>query len=96
MKGGKNKTKGHKKKTRIVYGRTDSFQFKQLIKYDASLVDNRILEISVWQKQGGLKGKIALGTTEIVLANLDLAHIQTSWYNLRPYDVVVNSSIDEG
>lgn len=69
--------------------------FKQLIKYDGSLVDNKSLEVSVWQKQGGLKGKMPIGFTEIRLNELNLGQPQVSWYNLRSMDAVCSSSIED-
>lgn len=72
--------------------------FKQTIKYDGSLVDNKLLEISVWVKlRGSLRGKVPIGFTEIRLNDLNLGSQQqtTSWYNLRSMDTMCNSSIED-
>ena len=90
----KSKGKGNKRRTRVVQP-WEAPLFKQTIKYDASLVDNRLLEASVWLKQGNYRGKQALGVVDIRLANLDLARVQTSWYNLRSMDNQASSSVDE-
>lgn len=90
----KAKNKSNKRKTRVVQP-WDSPVFKQTIKYDGSLVDNKLLEVSVWVKQGGLRGQMPIGTTEIRLADLNLARLQTSWYNLRSIDSLCSSSIED-
>lgn len=93
----KEKGKLYKRKTRSVqpncYG---VLQFKQTVKYDASLLDNKTLEISVWQRQGGLKSsKLGLGMTEIRLCDLNLTQTQKCWYNLKPIDIPLTSSVEE-
>ena len=90
----KGKSKSNKRKTRLVQP-WESPIFKQLIKYDGSLVDNKLMEVSVWQKQGGLKGKIPIGFIEIRLSELNLGQMQTSWYNLRSMDVLSSSSVED-
>lgn len=90
----KGKSKSNKKKTRLVQG-YESPVFRQMIKYDGSLVDNKSLEVSVWQKQGGLKGKIPIGFTEIRLSELSLNELQVSWYTLHSLDVVCSSSVED-
>lgn len=90
----KGKNKSNKRKTRLVQP-DDSPVFRQLIKYDGSLVDNKSLEVSVWQKQGGLRGKMPVGFTEIRLSELSLAQLQTSWYNLRSMDSACSSSVED-
>lgn len=90
----KGRSKSNKRKTRVLPP-CDSPVFKHLIKYDGSLVDNKSLEVSVWQRQGGLKGKTPVGFTEIRLSELNLCQLQVSWYNLRSMDVVGSSSVEE-
>lgn len=89
----KGKNKSNKRKTRLVQP-WDSPVFKQLIKYEGSLVDNKSLEVSVWQKQGGLKGKVPIGFTEIRLSELNLSQLQVSWYNLLSMDAICGSSVE--
>lgn len=92
----KEKGRGYKRKTRTVNpSGAGIFQFKQVIKYDASLVDNKVLEISVWQRKGGLKSKLFLGMTEIRIRELNLTQVQKSWYNLRPIDSKESSSLED-
>lgn len=70
--------------------------FKQTIKYDGSLIDSsKSLEVSIWVKQSGLRGKQPIGFTEIRLNTLDLARPQTSWYNLRSMEGLCSSSIED-
>lgn len=91
----KGKNRSNKRKTRLVQA-WESPQFRQLIKYDGSLVDNKSLEVSVWQKQTGLRGKAPIGLTEIRLSELSLGgQQQTSWYNLRSMDVIFGSSLED-
>lgn len=90
----KGKSKSNKRKTRVVQA-CDPCVFRQLIKYDGSLVDNKSLEVSVWQSQGGLKGKAPIGFTEIKLGDVDLTKLNTSWYNLHPMDILCSSSFDD-
>lgn len=88
------RNKSNKRKTRLVQP-WESPIFKQLIKYDGCLVDNKSLEVSLWQKQGGLKGKMPIGFTEVRLSELSLNQLQTSWYNLRPVDSMCSSSMED-
>lgn len=90
----KGKSKGNKRKTRIVQA-TDCPVFRQAIKYDGSLIDHKTLEVSVWLKQSGRRGKTPIGFTEIRPSELNLAILQTSWYNLRSMDSQQSSSIDD-
>lgn len=89
------KSKSNKRKTRVVQQQLDSPIFKQTIRYDGSLVDNKLLEVSVWVKQGTLRGKVPVGLTEIRLSDLNLSQLQTSWYNLRSMDTLCSSSVEE-
>lgn len=89
------KSKSNKRKTRVVQQQLESPIFKQIIRYDGSLIDNKLLEVSVWIKQGTLRGKLPVGLTEIRLNELDLAQLQTSWYSLRSMDSLCSSSIDD-
>ncbi|CAA3004438.1 regulating synaptic membrane exocytosis 1 isoform X1 [Olea europaea subsp. europaea] len=88
------RSRGNKRKTRIVQP-CESPSFKQTVRYDASLVDNKLLEVSVWLKQGSYRGKQAIGSTDVRLSSLDLAQPQFSWYSLRSMDNVSSSSVDE-
>lgn len=90
----KGKNKSNKRKTRLVQPE-EAPVFRQVIKYDGSLVDNKSLEVSVWQKQGGLRGKMPVGFTEIRLSELSLAQVQTSWYNLRSMESACSSSVED-
>lgn len=90
----RNKSRAYKRKTKPAQA-TQSPVFKQVIKYDGSLVDNKTLEVTVWQKQGGLKSKLGLGMTEIRLNELKLTQLQVVWYNLRHMDMCPSSSIEE-
>jgi len=90
----KSKNRTNKRKTRVVQP-WDSPIFKQTIKYDGSLVDNKSLEVSVWQKQSGLRGKQPIGFTEIRLSELNLGQLQTSWYNLHSMEIDCGSSVED-
>lgn len=92
----KGKGKSNKRKTRTVIA-NEAPVFKQILKYDGSFVDNnKALEVSVWHKQTGLRGKAPIGFTEIQLSELVLEQTpQISWYNLHPMDALCSSSIDE-
>lgn len=90
----KGKNRSNKRKTRLIQP-SRSPVFKQLIKYDGSLVDNKSLEVSVCQKQGGLKGKVPIGFTEIRLSELNLSQLQAGWYNLRSMDAIGGSSMED-
>lgn len=88
-------SKSNKRKTRVVQP-WESPLFKQTIKYDGALIgSNKSLEVSIWMKQNGLRGKLPIGYTEIRLTALDLARPQTSWYNLRSMEGLCSSSIED-
>lgn len=91
----KGKSRSNKRKTRIVQQQLEAPVFRQTINYDGSLVDNKLLEVSVWLKQGALRGKVPVGVTEIRLSDMNLAQLQTSWYNLRPMNTTGSSSVEE-
>lgn len=89
-----NKSRTNKRKTKLVPPCSCPI-FKQVIRYDGSQVDNKTLEVSVWQKLGGLKGKTPIGLTDIRLSELELGRLQTCWYRLHSMDIGLCSSIDD-
>lgn len=90
----KGKNKSNKRKTRVVQP-VESPIFRHMIKYDGSLMDNKTVEVGVWLKQRGRKGKASIGFTEIRPNDLNLAQTTTCWYNLRPMEAQSSSSIEE-
>lgn len=90
----KGKSRSNKRKTRVVQP-CDSPVFKQTVKFDGSTIDNKTLEVSVWQNFRGLRSKVAIGGTEICFNKLSLDVLQTSWYNLRPLELMYSSSFED-
>jgi len=70
---------------------------KQTVRYDGSLIDNKLLEISLWVRlRSSHRGKRPIGFVEIRLNNLGLeSRTQTSWYNLSPMEAMCGSSNEE-
>lgn len=67
----KGRTRGYKRKTKVVPPSSNP-TFNSRIKYDASLIDHKLLEISLWHKKSGLKNKVSVGYTLIKLDALKL------------------------
>lgn len=76
----------NKKKTKIV---SNSFepQFKQTIKYTASMAYNRTLLVMLWQKQKGFASSTPLACVEIAINLMELNKMTSDWYNLYEMNV---------
>lgn len=65
------RTRAHKRKTKVVPPSSNP-TFNSRVRYDASLIDHKTLEISLWHKKSGLKNKVSVGYTQICLSALKL------------------------
>ena len=77
----------HKKKTRVVQNDCNP-QYKQTLKYDASMIYARTLLVSIWEKQKGFEHNLPIGATEIQVNKLELHKLTIKWYKLDTFDNV--------
>lgn len=76
----------HKRKTRVIL--TDKNpQYRQTLKYDANILFDRTLLVSVWEKQKRtFDSNVPIGAMEINVNQLELHKLTIRWYKLRSFN----------
>lgn len=77
----------YKRKTNVITSQKEP-QYRQTLKYDASIIYGRTLLVSVWEKQRRRRtfdANAPIGSVEINVNQLQLHKLTIRWFKLRSF-----------